>query len=40
MSRRKIKSCATVFAFLLGIVGAVMAALCAFGLGAMLTGTL
>ena len=28
------------FAFLLGIVGAVMAALCAFGLGAMLTGSL
>ena len=27
-------------AFLLGVVGAVMAALCAFGLGAMLTGTL
>lgn len=28
------------FAFLLGIVGAVMAALCAFALGALLTGTL
>ena len=27
-------------AFLLGVVGAVMAALCAFALGAMLTGTL
>ena len=28
------------FAFLLGIIGAVMAAVCAFALGAMLTGTL
>jgi hypothetical protein len=28
------------FAFLIGIIGAVMAALCAFALGAMLTGTL
>jgi hypothetical protein len=28
------------FAFVLGVIGAVMAALCAFALGAMLTGTL
>ena len=28
------------FAFLLGVIGAVMAALCAFALGAILTGTL
>ena len=28
------------FAFVLGLIGAVMAALCAFGLGALLTGTL
>jgi hypothetical protein len=28
------------FAFLIGVIGAVMAALCAFALGAMLTGTL